>query len=85
VVGLGGVAVGMDGRQMAAEVAQAVAILQAAEAADWAPISHAGQLHDRASYRFFWQLLERAQQTGRHLPSELRQFFDRLYVKEVAA
>jgi citrate lyase subunit beta/citryl-CoA lyase len=68
-----------------AQIDQASEIILAAQAADWAPISHAGQLHDRASYRFFWQLLERAQQTGRHLPSELRQFFDRLCVKEVAA
>jgi citrate lyase subunit beta / citryl-CoA lyase len=29
-------------------------------------------LHDRASYRFFWQLIERAHQTGRHLPAEVQ-------------
>ncbi|MBU3648462.1 MAG: CoA ester lyase, partial [Limnohabitans sp.] len=33
-------------------------IVLAARAAQWAPISHQGQLHDRASYRFFWQVLE---------------------------
>ena len=46
-------------------------ILIAACRQDWAPISHAGQLHDRASYRFFWQVLERAARTGADLPSSL--------------
>jgi citrate lyase subunit beta/citryl-CoA lyase len=57
------------------QIDQASAIILAAQAAEWAPISHAGQLHDRASYRFFWQLLERAHQTGRHLPSDIQVFF----------
>ncbi|WP_369912443.1 CoA ester lyase [Limnohabitans sp. 2KL-1] len=59
-----------------AQIGQASDIIAAAHAADWAPISHTGQLHDRASYRFFWQLLERAHQTGRHLPPEIQAFFD---------
>jgi citrate lyase subunit beta/citryl-CoA lyase len=59
----------------AAQIEQASAIILAAHAAQWAPISHAGQLHDRASYRFFWQLLERAHQTGRPLPQEVQLFF----------
>ena len=58
-----------------AQIDQASAIILAAHAAQWAPISHAGQLHDRASYRFFWQLLERAHQTGRRLPQEVQLFF----------
>ena len=58
-----------------AQIEQASAIVLAAQAAAWAPISHAGQLHDRASYRFFWQLLERAHQTGCSLPPEIRLFF----------
>ena len=58
-----------------AQIDQASAIILAAHAAQWAPISHAGQLHDRASYRFFWQLLERAHQTGRRLPPEVQLFF----------
>jgi citrate lyase subunit beta / citryl-CoA lyase len=45
------------------------------QAVDWAPISHAGQLHDRASYRFFWQLLQRAHDTGRPMPAEVRKYF----------
>ncbi len=54
-----------------AEIECASAIILAACAAQWAPISHAGQLHDRASYRFFWQVLERAHRTGQNLPTEI--------------
>ena len=58
-----------------AAIEQASEIVLAAQAADWAPISHQGHLHDRASYRFFWHLLERAHSTGRRLPDEVRLFF----------
>jgi citrate lyase subunit beta/citryl-CoA lyase len=58
-----------------AQIDQASAIILAAQAVDWAPISHGGQLHDRASYRFFWQLIERAHQTGRRLAPEIQTFF----------
>ena len=57
------------------DIAQAGEVLLAAMAADWAPISHAGQLHDRASYRFFWQVLQRAHATGRALPAQTHVFF----------
>jgi citrate lyase subunit beta/citryl-CoA lyase len=53
----------------------ATEITLAAEAADWAPIQHKGQLHDRASYRFFWQVLERAFRTGRPLPQPAARWF----------
>ncbi len=46
------------------EVRTGAAILQAAQAASWGPIQHEGKLHDRASYRFYWELLERARVTG---------------------
>jgi len=59
----------------AGEIDQAVRIVAAAEAAAWAPISVDGKLHDRASYRFHWQVLERAHQTGRTLPDEARAWF----------
>jgi citrate lyase subunit beta / citryl-CoA lyase len=62
-----------------AEVDQAIEILMAAMAADWAPIRHRNTLHDRASFRYFWQLLQRAHQTsyagGAQLPNEVRQAF----------
>ncbi len=57
------------------EIEQATRILVAAQRADWAPISDRGVLQDRASYRYFWNLLERAQQTGTALPNEARAFF----------
>ena len=50
-------------------------IVLAAYAAQWAPISHHGHLQDRASYRFYWQLLERAHSTGCSLPAEVQLFF----------
>ena len=36
---------------------------------------HRDALHDRASYRYFWQVLERAHATGRVLPAEARAWF----------
>ncbi len=54
-----------------AEVEQAQAIILAAMAADWGPIQHAGKLHDRASYRYYWTLLQRAADTGAPMSSEV--------------
>jgi citrate lyase subunit beta/citryl-CoA lyase len=60
----------------AAEVEQACQIVMAAQDAQWAPISHRHHgrdtLHDRASYRYFWHVLERAHRTGQPLPAEVR-------------
>jgi len=64
-----------------AEVDQAIEIIQAAQSAGWAPISHRHgkevRLHDRASYRYYWQVIERAHRTsfkgGPQLPVELCQ------------
>ena len=59
-----------------AEVDLAIEIIAAAQAANWAPIKHHDTLHDRASYRYFWQLMERAHRTsyagGSQLPAEVR-------------
>ncbi len=57
------------------EVDEASHVIAMAARQDWAPIQVKGQLHDRASYRFFWQILERAHQTGRVLPSDVGVFF----------
>ncbi len=57
------------------EVAEAAELLLAAQAAQWAPISFRDRLHDRASYRYFWTVLERAERTGRDLPDEARRAF----------
>jgi citrate lyase subunit beta/citryl-CoA lyase len=58
------------------EVETATKIILAAAHADWAPISVDAQLHDRASYRFYWQLLERAHQTGLCLAPEMQAYFE---------
>jgi len=52
------------------EVDEAVEIVLAAQAAQWAPIRHRDTLHDRASYRYFWQVILRARRTGQPLPAE---------------
>lgn len=46
------------------EVTDAANILVAAQAADWGPIQYAGELHDRATYRYFWEVLQKAKVTG---------------------
>ncbi len=58
-----------------AEVDDAVEILSAAQAAHWAPTAYHGVLHDRASYRHYWYVLERAWLTGQPLPSEIEHAF----------
>jgi citrate lyase subunit beta/citryl-CoA lyase len=57
------------------EVELACTVVLEAARQEWAPISLAGKLHDRASYRYFWQVLERAHQTGCTLPKEALGFF----------
>ena len=57
------------------ELDEAANIVKQADAANWAPISFAGQLHDRASYRYFWQVLEQGRRTGRKLPASANHYF----------
>jgi citrate lyase subunit beta/citryl-CoA lyase len=57
------------------EVQNACAILIAAQDSDWGPIQHDGKLHDRASYRYYWELLARAHATGMQLPEATRERF----------
>lgn len=57
------------------EVNEAATLLIAAQNADWGPIQHEGKLHDRASYRYYWELLQRAQSTGMDVPNHARQRF----------
>ncbi len=59
------------------EVNDAANILIAAQDADWGPIQYAGELHDRATYRYFWEVLQKAKQTGVSLPADaLSRFFN---------
>ena len=57
------------------EIERASGIIASAALADWAPIRHDNQLHDRASYRYYWQVIERAHQTGRPLPDTMQAYF----------
>lgn len=57
------------------EVETGAAILLSAQQADWGPIQHAGELHDRATYRYYWELLQTARVTGVKLPAEAEQAF----------
>ncbi|MES2935721.1 MAG: aldolase/citrate lyase family protein [Pseudomonadota bacterium] len=50
------------------EINEAAAILIEAQSADWAPIQQNGRLHDRASYRYYWTVLQRAKLNGVALP-----------------
>jgi citrate lyase subunit beta/citryl-CoA lyase len=58
-----------------ADVELACTIVLEAERQEWAPISVQGKLHDRASFRYFWHVLERAHQTGCTLPDAVRGYF----------
>ena len=58
-----------------AETIEAAEILIAAQDAAWGPIQLAGKLHDRASYRYYWELLQRAQATGMELSAVARDRF----------
>jgi citrate lyase subunit beta / citryl-CoA lyase len=57
------------------EVVDAANILLAAQAADWGPIQYAGELHDRATYRYFWEILQKAKLTGVDIPQEANVIF----------
>jgi len=57
------------------EVNEAAALLLAAQDASWGPIQFEGKLHDRASFRYYWELLQRAQSTGMDIPKDASQRF----------
>ncbi|KGJ98059.1 HpcH/HpaI aldolase/citrate lyase family protein [Thalassotalea sp. ND16A] len=57
------------------EVADAEAILLAAQENSWGPIQHKGELHDRATYRYFWELLQRAHVSGIAVSAEAKAAF----------
>ncbi len=57
------------------EVTDAANILLAAQQADWGPIQYAGELHDRATYRYFWEVLQKAKLTGVAIPEQANSSF----------
>jgi citrate lyase subunit beta/citryl-CoA lyase len=58
-----------------AEVDRAGRILLAAQRAAWGPIDHEGELHDRASYRHCWTVVQRAHAGGMQLAQEVANAF----------
>jgi citrate lyase subunit beta/citryl-CoA lyase len=59
----------------AEQIETASAVLAAAQAADWAPIRVGDVLHDRASYRYCWSVLQQARAAGAPLPPAAAAFF----------
>lgn len=57
------------------EVTIASNILLAAQAAEWGPIQYDGELHDRATYRYFWEVLQKAKVTNVTIPAEANAAF----------
>jgi citrate lyase subunit beta/citryl-CoA lyase len=57
------------------EVRDGAAILLAAQAAGWGPIQYAGELHDRATYRYYWEILQKARVTGVQIPADAAKAF----------
>ena len=53
----------------ASEIDAAAGILAAAQAAAWAPLAIDGRMHDLASYRYHWSVLERARAAGAAMPA----------------
>jgi citrate lyase subunit beta/citryl-CoA lyase len=64
------------------EVEEAQAILLKAYAADWGPIQHEGNLHDRATYRYYWEQLQRARIQNVQLSQEA---LDQVFAEPVPA
>ena len=57
------------------EVQDGANILLAAQKADWGPIQYDGELHDRATYRYFWEILQKAKLTKVEIPAEANAAF----------
>lgn len=57
------------------ELEDAQNILLIAQKANWGPIQYAGELHDRATYRYFWELVQRAHFSGDKLKEEVQTWF----------
>ena len=66
------VTIDCDGQHQPQRIPKFIA---AAQEADWGPTQHAGKLHDRASYRYYWELLQRARATGVTLPADCQSRF----------
>lgn len=50
-------------------------ILLQAQKSNWGPIQYDGDLHDRATYRYYWELIQRIHLSGQKLPEEAEKAF----------
>jgi citrate lyase subunit beta/citryl-CoA lyase len=50
-------------------------ILLAAQKSDWGPIQFDGDLHDRATYRYYWEIVQKARISGFKLPEDADKAF----------
>jgi len=57
------------------ELEEAQNILLQAQKSEWGPIQYAGELHDRATYRYYWELLQRAHFSGVALKDDVVALF----------
>lgn len=57
------------------EISLAAQILLRAQDKQWGPIRHEGVLHDRASYRYYWSILQRSHASGAVLPGDAAAWF----------
>lgn len=57
------------------DVQKGCEILIQAQDNNWGPIQHAGDLHDRATYRYYWELVQKARLSGVALPEAAEKRF----------
>ncbi len=57
------------------QVKKAGDILLLAQENNWGPVQFAGDLHDRATYRYYWELVQQAHLTGVKLDEKVEQAF----------
>ena len=55
-------------KPLVTEIDEATGILTNAKNNAWGPIKYADRLHDRASFRYYWGILQRAKASGVKLP-----------------
>lgn len=56
-------------------VQKAGEILLAAQQNSWGPIQFAGDLHDRATYRYYWEIIQKAHVSGVKMPEAVSKAF----------
>ncbi|WP_296001649.1 aldolase/citrate lyase family protein [Rugamonas sp.] len=68
----------------ASEVNEAASILHEAGQVQWGPIAQNGRLHDRASYRYYWSVLQRAKLAGLQIPDTVGALLNASYAASAA-